>query len=818
MYHSEKPAFMNISICRRAVQTQLVRIGSNSQARLTLLALLILSTVNMPGAAAPAYPLKASANRRYLVDQNNQPVLLVGDSPHALFANLSVAEATSYLQNRGANGFNALWCEVLVTPDTGGRTNLSTYDGIVPFTTANDISTPNPAYFARVDQMIAIAAANGLTVFLDTFETHYLETFLEAQTATKMFDYGVFLGNRYKNTPNLVWMTGNDFNYWNSKPTANNLIKELMRGIASVDSNHLQTLQLNVPNSGSLDNTLAAPYVTLNGAYNYYVTYDEVLKQYNKPNYVPVYLQEAAYEDEANVEPFGGTPNLLRRQAYWTVLAGGLAGQMYGHLNIWRFSAGWQSSLNTTGVQQLGYWKEFITSKAWYDLVPDQTHKVVTAGYGTYKTAASQAFGSENDYVTTARSSDGTLVLAYTPLAHTLTVDMTKLAGSVTARWFDPTAGTYSSISGSPFANTGKQDFRTPGNNSVGDDDWVLVLESLSGVPQLQMAGAYSGLFHESDQVRQSSAGFFTLSVTSGNKYSGRLQVGVSRLRISGQLNPLGQATNIIPRSDASPLTVELQIGTNAQADQIFGRVTDGTWVATLRGDRAVFSSKSNPSPYAKRYVLVNPGPENDPSVPAGESFGAVRVDSSGKVRFAGTLADGTKVSQSTTLSKDGHWPFYVSLYSGQGSVVSWLTFTNQASDDLNGMLSWIRPADARARYYPDGFVRESRAVGSIFIPPTTPADHFLNLTNASVVFSDGNLTSDFTNAVVLGLGSRIGNLSSNRFTMSFSRSTGTFKGKAADPTTGESFSFNGGVLQKLNTGRGFFLGTSQSGRVSLSP
>ena len=292
-----------------------------------------------------------------MVDQNNQPVLLVGDAPHSLFANLSIADATTYLQNRGSNGFNALWCEILINTYVGGRANGSTYDGIVPFTSANDISTPNASYFARVDQMIAIAASNGLTVFLDPFETAGWQSFLEAQTASKMFNYGVFLGNRYKNTANIVWITGNDFQYWNSNPTDNNLIKEMMRGIASVDPNHLQSLQLSYPYSGSLDNSLTAPYVTLNGAYNYYVTYDEVLVQYNKPGFVPVYLQEAAYEDESNFEL--GTPNLLRRQAYWTVLAGGLAGQLYGDRYVWGFINGWKNNLNTTGVRQLRLLESF---------------------------------------------------------------------------------------------------------------------------------------------------------------------------------------------------------------------------------------------------------------------------------------------------------------------------------------------------------------------------------------------------------------------------------------------------------------------------
>jgi hypothetical protein len=51
------------------------------------------------GLPAVAYPLKSSANGRYLVDQNNTPFLMVGDSPQSLIGNLSLAEAASYIDN-----------------------------------------------------------------------------------------------------------------------------------------------------------------------------------------------------------------------------------------------------------------------------------------------------------------------------------------------------------------------------------------------------------------------------------------------------------------------------------------------------------------------------------------------------------------------------------------------------------------------------------------------------------------------------------------------------------------------------------------------
>ena len=149
-------------------------------------------------------PSKPARTDRYLVDQNNVPIFLVGDSPHAMFANLSVADATAYMADRAAHGVNVLWCELLVNNAMGGRSDGSTVDGILPFTAQlsggqYDLTTPNPAYFDRVDQMINIAASNQITIMLDSMENEgWLSTF-EANGNTAAFSWGQYLGNRYKN-------------------------------------------------------------------------------------------------------------------------------------------------------------------------------------------------------------------------------------------------------------------------------------------------------------------------------------------------------------------------------------------------------------------------------------------------------------------------------------------------------------------------------------------------------------------------------------------------------------------------------------------
>jgi len=153
---------------------------------------------------------------------------------------------------------------------------------------------------------------------------------------------------------------------------------------------------------------------------------------------------------------------------------------MWGSYWIDRFDPAWQSHLNSQGTIELGYFKSFITALHWYDLVPDQTHSLITAGYGTYTSTGTPA---SSNYATGAKTADGTLAVIYTPVAHTMTVAMGNFAGLVTARWFDPTNNTFQTVVGSPFPNTGSHNFTTPGNNSAGDPDWVLLLQTASGSP-----------------------------------------------------------------------------------------------------------------------------------------------------------------------------------------------------------------------------------------------------------------------------------------------------------------------------------------------
>ena len=95
-----------------------------------------------------------------------------------------------------------------------------------------------------------------------------------------------------------------------------------------------------------------------------------------------------------------------------------------------------------------------------------------------------------------------------------------------------------------------------------------------------------------------------------------------------------------------------------------------------------------------------------------------------------------------------------------------------------------------------------------------------MNLSDAQVVLSGGDLNQGVTNHVALEANNQVKNLSDNKFSLRWSTSLGTFKGRVADPTMPKPISFGGVVLQKRQVASGFFLGADQSGpaRISAEP
>jgi hypothetical protein len=336
--------------------------------------------------------------------------------------------------------------------------------------------------------------------------------------------------------------------------------------------------------------------------------------------------------------------------------------------------------------------------------------------------------------------------------------------------------------------------------------------------PFAQAAGTYAGLFYETNGVTLTSAGFVSVKVTSGGKFTAKLQQGANSYSLSGQFSASGSwGTDSIQNALEWGISLQLDL---SGGDEIFGVVSNSAWTADLIAKRAGYST-DNPAPQAGKYTLIIPGSDDAATRPGGCGFGAVSVSPVGAVTLKGTLGDGTPVTSKTFLSKEGQWPLYAALYGKKGLFIGWLTFTNDLAtkSDLEGIANWIKPSQTGTTLYPGGFesgvTRGLEVTGSLWNSGVPP----LNWSRGSIVLENGNATLNLTNQITLSAdGKATDDAITNKLKLTITMSSGVFKGSLLDPLTQQKTAFNGALLQKQNAGYGFFPHGDKSGPVRLLP
>ena len=273
--------------------------------------------------------MKISGNGRYLVDQNNQPFLINQASSWGLIQSLSTADATDYLDALKQRGFNTVMVSI-ISYDIRMAGNPPYWQGISPFNTQWDFSTYNEAYFAHADEIINLAKARGMLVTLvpaylgyagEPTQGWFDEMLGANNSVAKSLAYGRFLGQRYKNFTNIIWVAGGD-NTPAPGSELENRLKAIIDGIRESDS-HLWTAHWDSVGTGngvmSTENATFASYMNINGyyAYDYDLTYQRDLAFYNKQPVKMMFHLDQSYEGEP-----GGTVENIRRKAYDVMLMG----------------------------------------------------------------------------------------------------------------------------------------------------------------------------------------------------------------------------------------------------------------------------------------------------------------------------------------------------------------------------------------------------------------------------------------------------------------------------------------------------------------
>jgi hypothetical protein len=386
---------------------------------------------------------------------------------------LTRSEVDYYLTDRAAKGFNAIQVVALDTPSDANRYGERALVNYNP-------ATPNEAFFQQMDYIVNKAASLGLYISLvPTWGRNVGETGGRMFDTSNAYAYGKFLGSRYRNAWNIIWINGADTAVSNA--TAAAIWRSLAQGLEDGDGGtHLMTFH---PLGGRTSRTYWGNESWLDfdmmqsGHTRDSAVWNMVSTDYNKGPVMPVIEGEANYED-IPVGAFGGkrTGELLnaydvRKKAYWDIFAGA-AGTAYGANEVYQFwtpgqyddlgaNLAWQDALDLPGATQMKYLRSLMESRAYFTRVPDQS--VVTSS--TY---------SGTDHIQATRDAGGSFAMVYSASGLAFTVDMTKITGrAVNAAWYDPRTGKVIVIG--RLANGGTHTFTPPTRGN--GQDWVLTLD-----------------------------------------------------------------------------------------------------------------------------------------------------------------------------------------------------------------------------------------------------------------------------------------------------------------------------------------------------
>lgn len=431
--------------------------------------------------------IEVSDNSRFLITEDGEPFFYLADTAWELFHRLNREQADRYLSDRAAKGFNVV--QAVVLAEQNGLTDPNPY-GYLPLIDKTDPTRPaiKPGprndYWDHVDDIIEMAARKGLYVGLlptwgryvtSNWANGIVDGIFNAENAQQ---YGEFIGHRYRDRTNIIWIIGGD----RAAPTQESqaiwraMAKGVAIGVAGSEdySKVLMTYHTSGPGHASdfFHNDEWLDFTAIQSSHgDRILNWKMIQRDYNRHPIKPIIDLETTYPDVVIMKGMKpGNDDHARRSAYWSVFAGA-CGHTYGHNSIWQmFAPGrkpilspkcyWYEALDAPSAQQMGYLRKLMQSRPFLSRVPDQS------------LLASEP-GDDISHLQATRG-DG-YALVYTPMGTSLRVHFGRLSGdNVKAWWFDPRTGHATSIG--TFPSVGEQEFDPPGEPAVGND-WVLVLD-----------------------------------------------------------------------------------------------------------------------------------------------------------------------------------------------------------------------------------------------------------------------------------------------------------------------------------------------------
>lgn len=399
--------------------------------------------------------LMVSKEKRYLMNEDGTPFFWLADTGWLLPERLNRDEASFYLGSCSRAGFNVVQVQTLnAVPSINCYGQYSMTDG---YNFKNIDKKGVYGYWNHMDYIIQTAERNGIYIAMVCIWGSQVKS--GAINAQQAQAYGKFLGERYKNNPNIIWVIGGDVR----GDVHPEVFESLAHAIKSVDKNHLMTFHP-FGRTSSVQFFNAADWLDFNMFQSGHRRYGQTKgdgdfsnkESLEEDNWrfveqglgatplKPILDAEPSYEDIPQGLHDPAQPHWkdydVRRYAYWSVFAGS-CGHTYGHNNIMQFAKPgvggaygadgdkkpWYKALLDPGYNQMQYLKCLMVTFPYFDRVPDQS---VICGQN----------GERYNRIIATRGNDYLLVYNYS--GRPMELDLRKISGEKkNVWWFNPKDG-----------------------------------------------------------------------------------------------------------------------------------------------------------------------------------------------------------------------------------------------------------------------------------------------------------------------------------------------------------------------------------------
>ncbi len=415
--------------------------------------------------------LQIAKNNRYFEYKDGTPFIWIADTAWTMPQRLKWDDVDYYMQKRKEQGFTVLQ---IVALDPERDVQMHNPAGVKALL-QDDILFPNEQYFAYLDWILDKAEEYGFYVLLLPVWGQLVvgdnwvgKTFDKTVTEENSYEYGCWIGNRYKNRDNILWCLGGDrqpihkgIDY---KNVWRRMAEGLAKGITGLDLKYNEPSKVwrelmityHACHEAETGECSTMSYWTEEEAWISYImlqsghglapkNYELVKKEYDRSIVMPVWDGEPAYEMMPTTWPVIKEFHdhwIVRKRAYWSLFAGSF-GHTYGHASVWCMIAEkeknqftkytWFEALECPGAWNMKILRDFLESRDISSCVPAQEMLLMQQEKQDIPM---------DEHAQACRQEDGDFACIYFPSGGKEKINVSNLKGhTFHIWWFNPRDG-----------------------------------------------------------------------------------------------------------------------------------------------------------------------------------------------------------------------------------------------------------------------------------------------------------------------------------------------------------------------------------------